>query len=538
MKIFRKSAKKNRQEEQLFINPKVNKKIKIKKTKRKYLKKYIKKYSITIIIFLIILLIIFLLKKLLTFKTSKIKPNEIIEFINTTNITNNTITKKVTNDPEFYKYQNMMPHLTPDLSVKPSSLEEIFNARQIYISDVRITPEYIKYIRPINETEEEKYIKRYSENETTIDKNLYSNKRPDQYDYKEFCKLNLEEKLIDNKTIEYDNKPLISIIVPSYNKKDFLLKSIRSIQNQNFKNIEIIIVNDCSQDNSSTIFKYLLETDPRIRIFHHMVNLGLFRTRLDGILYSRGKYITTFDTGDIYEDNYVLTDSYNILEKYNLDSCKFLFRIIRSYNRLEKYYLYFHVDGNAKIVYGPDNIKSFNYKIFQIWGNIWNRIARANIYIKGLLLFNELMLNVYKNMWDDVWYNEILHKVSYSYAIFDRIGYVYCQDGTGLGSPKSFDENQRANNIREYIGFLYFDYNFAGHDKTKIINKLKNYNESNLNLNLKNFRNHFEVLNNLLDALIKDPDLTEDNRKYCEKLLEESKSREAEVNKNKKLSNI
>jgi len=50
-----------------------------------------------------------------------------------------------------------------------------------------------------------------------------------------------------------------------------------------------------------------------------LVNLGLFRTRLDGYLYSRGKYITTFDAGDIYEDNYVLTDTYNILEKYNLD---------------------------------------------------------------------------------------------------------------------------------------------------------------------------------------------------------------------------
>ena len=269
-----------------------------------------------------------------------------------------------------------------------------------------------------------------------------------------------------------------------------------------------------------------------------MVNLGLFRTRLDGYLYSRGKYITTFDAGDIYEDNYVLTDTYNILEKYNLDSCKFLFRIIRSYNRLEKFFLYFHVDGNAKIVYGLDNIKSFNYKIFQIWGNIWNRIARANIYIKGLLLFNELMLNVYKNMWEDVWYNEILNKASYSFAIFDRIGYVYCQDGTGMGSPKSFDVKQRANSIREYIGFLYFDYNFGGRNKTKIINKLKNYNENNHSLNLKYFRNHFEVLNNLLEALIKDPDLTEDNRKYCEKLLEESKSREAEVNKNKKRSNI
>ena len=113
--------------------------------------------------------------------------------------------------------------------------------------------------------------------------------------YLEFCELALNEKLINNKSIEYDNKPLISIIIPSFNKKNELLKSIRSIQNQNFKNIEIIIVNDCSTDNSSVLFDYLLETDPRIRIFHHIINMGCWRSRLDGVIYSRGKYIILFD---------------------------------------------------------------------------------------------------------------------------------------------------------------------------------------------------------------------------------------------------
>ena len=52
----------------------------------------------------------------------------------------------------------------------------------------------------------------------------------------------------------------------------------------------------------------------------------------------KGKYIILFDTGDLYEDNYVLSDAYNVIEKYNLDSCKFLFRIIRSFKKLQKFY--------------------------------------------------------------------------------------------------------------------------------------------------------------------------------------------------------
>ena len=99
--------------------------------------------------------------------------------------------------------------------------DEIFNSRQIYISDIRITPDYIRYLRPINETEELKYNKSYPNDEIIVDRKLYE-KRSDQYDYIEFCKLAIDEKLIDDKKIEYDNKPIISIVLPSYiNKKYF-----------------------------------------------------------------------------------------------------------------------------------------------------------------------------------------------------------------------------------------------------------------------------------------------------------------------------
>ena len=105
------------------------------------------------------------------------------------------------------------------------------------------------------------------------------------------------------------------------------MKSIRSIQNQSFKNVEIIIVDDCSRDNSKYYYNYLLKTDPRIRIFTHLKNMGVWRTRIDGVLYSRGKYIIH----DLYSDEYVLEDAYNLVEKYNLDSIRMLFKVIDSH---------------------------------------------------------------------------------------------------------------------------------------------------------------------------------------------------------------
>ena len=362
---------------------------------------------------------------------------------------------KIKNSIQYRRNQNIFIDILPKINLKTNyipSLEEIFNSRKLYIFDSNLTGEYIRYLRPIKENEEKNFKKKYFEFETIISPEIFK-KREDQYNYLDFAKFCLEEKLIYSNKIEYDNRPLISIILPSYNKKNILMKSIRSIQNQSFKNIEIIIVNDCSTDQSNVLLNDLLKNDPRIRIFNHMKNMGLWRSRLDGILYSKAKYILLFDTGDLYEDNYVLEDAYNLMEKYNLDSLKMIFRIIRSFDKLNESKIFFHVYNDSKIIYKPSNIENFNNYIFKGWGNIWNRIVRAKIYIKGLYLLNDIVLNIYKNVWDDVWYNTIINKVSYSFLIIERVGYIYIQDGNGEGSPKSETETQKDKIIKEYLGF-------------------------------------------------------------------------------------
>ena len=157
------SNHKSKQENLFFIIP-----------RNYYLKSQKRNSKKFIIISSIIIIIIIILKFYLI-----IKPNT---FHNNGNILINNNQKvysdKSIKDSDFYKYKNIFPHLTNDPNNIPSSIEEIFNARQLYIYDAQITPEYIQYIRPINETEEEKYKKPYF-NKTIIDKNLFK-KRDDQ----------------------------------------------------------------------------------------------------------------------------------------------------------------------------------------------------------------------------------------------------------------------------------------------------------------------------------------------------------------------
>ena len=413
--------------------------------------------------------------------------------------------------------------ILPKISLKNNSIpsiEDIFNSRELFIYDTYLTRDYIKFIRPINEIEEVKYKKKYSENEEIISPEFFK-KRKDQYNYLDFAKLCLEEKLLDSNKIEYNKNPLISIILPTYNKENILIKSIRSIQNQSFKNIEIIIVNDCSTDNSTRLFSYLLDTEPRIRIFNQLKNMGVWKSRLNGILYSRGKYILLFDPGDLYEDNYVLEDAFNLIENYKLDSVKMIFRIIDSFDNLIESNIKFHVYNNSKITYGTSNIEKFNNKVFDYWGNIWNRIVRNNIYIKGLYLLNNFVLNIYKNVWDDEWYNSIINKVSYSFLIVERVSYIYMMDLNGEGSPKKDTEIQKDKIIKEYLAILYFEHNLlpVNDNKRKIIKILKKYDNKYSSIKLNFIKTKFHVLYNLIYMLLKDPFVSKAYKIFLEKLL-------------------
>ena len=179
---------------------------------------------------------------------------------------------------------------------------------------------------------------------------------------------------------------------------------------------------DCSTDNSKNILKNLLDTDPRIRVFTHLKNLGAWRSRLDGFLYSRAKYIIHFDLDDFYLDNYILEDTYNLITKYTLDSIKFSFIFTKRKNRpFSRYYRLFYKDYDKKIVYGKRqyNLRSLRY------GSIWNRLTRTNVILKGIYTLNVYLLNAYKNFWEDGWWNQLINEYSFSYLMINREGYIY-----------------------------------------------------------------------------------------------------------------
>ena len=95
----------------------------------------------------------------------------------------------------------------------------------------------------------------------------------------------------------------VSIIVPYFNKKKFIKKTIKSILNQTYKNFEIIIIYDDENKDDLRYIDSLKVLDKRIKIIINKKNLGAGLSRNQGILRSKGKYIAFIDADDIWKKN-------------------------------------------------------------------------------------------------------------------------------------------------------------------------------------------------------------------------------------------
>lgn len=99
--------------------------------------------------------------------------------------------------------------------------------------------------------------------------------------------------------------PFFSVIIPLFNKENYVENALKSILNQTFSDFEIIIINDCSTDNSVTkIQSYLSE---KVRLIVHEKNKGLSATRNTGIANAKSDYITYLDADDLWKPTFLET---------------------------------------------------------------------------------------------------------------------------------------------------------------------------------------------------------------------------------------
>lgn len=100
-----------------------------------------------------------------------------------------------------------------------------------------------------------------------------------------------------NRSVKED---LVSIIVPVYNKEKYILDSINSVQNQTYKNWELILIDDFSSDNCVSLIKQEINKDKRIKLHQNEKNSGPAISRNNGIYMAKGRYICYLDADDLW----------------------------------------------------------------------------------------------------------------------------------------------------------------------------------------------------------------------------------------------
>ncbi|RKW04532.1 MAG: glycosyltransferase [Streptococcus sp.] len=138
----------------------------------------------------------------------------------------------------------------------------------------------------------------------------------------------MDDKVISDK--------LISIIVPVYNVEKYLKKCVYSILNQSYKNLEVILVNDGSTDNSGKICDELSREDSRINVYHKD-NGGLSDARNYGVAKANGEYVGFVDSDD-YIDQYMYENLYKAIRKYNTQIAECGITRVYKNNKLRPHY--------------------------------------------------------------------------------------------------------------------------------------------------------------------------------------------------------
>ena len=219
--------------------------------------------------------------------------------------------------------------------------------------------------------------------------------------------------------------PKISIFLPIYNKAQYLNRSIGSIQKQTLKDIEIITVNDFSQDNSLEILINMSKNDSRIKIINNNKNQGLLYSRAMGILNSKGKYLMNLDPDDELNGEDSLEYLFNIVKKTKVDVISF--GLIEKNSNISKEIIL--CKNFDYIQYQPEIFNS-GYRLSNFL--ITNKLIKKEIFIKVYKLFKK---RIYGKKWnyaeDEIW-SSLVNKYANSMICVNKIIFIYYLNNDSL----------------------------------------------------------------------------------------------------------
>lgn len=247
----------------------------------------------------------------------------------------------------------------------------------------------------------------------------------------------------------------ISIILPTYNVEQYIARAIESCINQTFKNIEIIVVDDCGSDKSIDIVKEYAKKDDRIKIIHNEENLKLLRARYEGVKVANSPYIMFLDPDDYLELN-ACEECMKILKNNEIDLLFFNAFVLENNNKIER-----KLNFQEKCYVKKDFLKEL-LKTKNLFWTVWAKVIKKELYLKAVGLIS--LENAKINMAEDVLLYYPL--INISNTIFHLSKDLYNYQINNFSITKTLTLQNIKTNIQEQDNVLYllkkmqYNYNF------------------------------------------------------------------------------
>ena len=218
------------------------------------------------------------------------------------------------------------------------------------------------------------------------------------------------------------NKKL-SIIIPVYNVEKYIDTCLKSVINQTYKNLEIIIVDDCSTDNSYNIIQEYITKDNRIKYVKHEVNKGLFQARITGSREATGDYIAFLDSDDYISIDYYRTLIYNATQN---SSDIVIGNTVLTYDDGRKI-IYNFFDFKFDELIGKDCIKEYFKQegLCFSWHTIWNKIYSKKIWDESFPYYSDI--NEHLIMTEDFAFSTVLFYHAKKITKVENDAIFYCK---------------------------------------------------------------------------------------------------------------
>lgn len=253
------------------------------------------------------------------------------------------------------------------------------------------------------------------------------------------------------------NDKLVSIIIPVYNVGEYLNECISSIQNQQYKNFEVILVDDGSKDNSGEICDKIAEKDKRFTVYHKK-NEGVSVARNLGLSKSNGDYITFIDPDDKVEPVF-LSRLIDQLEESNVDCSCCTFYHFSSESIKE---------GNPQ-EFIKSSTQAIEVLMWEHWYTtvIWNKLFKRNAIMKnGNIVEFQKGRTVGE---DEKWLIDVIIGNNLSVKFFnEKLYYWRIRENSALHSQKGVITTQMLDEVKTKEEIL----NMFSTDKNSNIYKL------------------------------------------------------------------